>query len=280
MSPTAVTTRLSKGHEAGFSLADLRRVLADAAIVTQERRLLPPAEAAFFGRSLLPPAGGFGEAQGIELSAGDLDSLRALAVDLIQAYLAGEGDPTDGPNPKGNAMHSAALQYVEALLRQEEIVERFDRATRDDSSLHALLRGSDRTRVQDFLLSRGGTLLDSLVNGWQRFVDHVWVRPVSFAYEEYEQGLIRRDLLENVISLVTPGFRKTLQSLVYPADSRFFDATREASASIRPTTPWEPQPWWWFRLPRHLGKNFNDRLGYLAPATLAEDTPPNDANAT
>jgi hypothetical protein len=268
--PARVTDQMSERRMPRFSTEDLRAVLDHAAVVARQSRLLPPAEAAFFGRSLLPPAGRFGDEPGVELSVSDLAGLRVLAIDLLERYLAEDTDSIELPDPKRDAMQSAALQYVEALLHQEEVIEDLNKAAADETSLHAALRGSDRTRIDAFVLNRGGTRLDSLVDRWQRCVKTVETDPARLMYEEYENWLSARDSLEDARSLLTPPCRAILDPRLEPLDERFLRATREVSTSIRPRSPWEPQRWWWFRVPRNLGEHFKDYLEHFVPLVAEE----------
>lgn len=263
--PAVVIERMSERRKPGFSIDDLRAVLAHAATLAHERRLLPPAQAAFFGRTLLPPAGAVDKEPGVELSVSDLDALRSLAIDLIGKYLAEESDATEMPQPKHVAMQSAALQYAEALLRQQEVIEDLHQAARDESSLHATLTGTDRTRIEELLLNRGGKRLDSRLDGWRQGVERVESDPDFIVFEVYEDRLVARDNLEDALSLLTPPARHVLEQRVGPLDERFLQATRELPTSIRPRSPWQPQRWWWYRAPSRLGEHFKDRLEQLAP---------------
>jgi hypothetical protein len=266
----AIPERLSKRRAPGFSVVDLRAVLTHARSVARETSLLPPAEAAFFGRHLLPPAGGFDGTPGVELSASDLDALRSRALDLIDKYLSDTRTATDEPEPQGDPMDSAALQYAEALLRQEEVISDLRRASADEASLHARITGTDRARFEELLLNRGGTRLDFLVDMWSRFVRAVETEPESLGYEEYENWLSARDVLEDVISLLSPSARQTIETYVRPLDHSMFEATREAASSIRPRAPWQPQRWWWYRVPSPMGQYFKQRLEHVAPAVAQQ----------
>lgn len=266
----AIPERMSEHRMPGFSVDDLREILVHARTVTRATSLLPPAQAAFFERTLLPPAGAFGGAPGVDLSASDLEALRSLAFALVDAYLSDDRGSAAAPDPKRDPMHSAALQYVEALLRQEEIIDDLNQASSAESSLHAAITGTDRTRLHELLLNRGGTRLDSLVNRWQRFVGIAESDPQSMGYEEYENWLRGRDLLEDVMSVLSPASREILESRIQPLDESLFRATREVASSIRPPSPWQPQPWWWYRVPTRLGGYFKDRLEHLSPAAARD----------
>jgi hypothetical protein len=268
----AIPERISKQSEAHgpFSVQDLRGVLADVAAILQEKRLLPPAEAAFiegFGAVLahaalsqetprLSPqeaAVSLRSDPRVRPTATDLDELKVLAERLLQAYLANDGGAPEVPSPRTSERHNVALQYAVALVRQEEIVETLKNVHRDTLPFQAALTGTDRDRIEDFLLYRNlmgrFETLDSLAGQWERSV--VWVEndPESYGQEEFADRLISRDALEDALRLLSPISRQTLDSRIRRLDERFYAATRSASQSIRPSSPWKPQAWWWFRVP-------------------------------
>jgi hypothetical protein len=254
----------------------VRRVLTDARNVARNTSLSPPARAAFFSRTLLPPAGPFGAAPGAKVSVSDTEALRSLAISLIDRYLDESVDSDDPPDPKNNPMHSAALQYVEAVLRQHEIVEDLNRASTDPSSLHAALTDPERSRVHEVLLNCGGLRLDSLLDRWQRVVEHTQNTPESLGFEEYENWLRARDVLGDVMSVLSPSSREILESRVRPLDESLWRATREVPSSIRPVSPWRPQGWWWYRVPRRVATSFNERLADVAPSAATNAQIPDD----
>jgi hypothetical protein len=268
------------GIEQPLSTADLHAALADAAQTANERALLPPAEAAFvdgFGGIVARAAltsdkpltireavAGARDGAPIRPSNAELEDLRALSKRLLGAYLADEVDSPDFPRPKEDESHGIALRYLEALLRQEEIVAKLGDLDPETSPLHCGPAQAERARIDDFLLYRGVTgqskTLDSLIMDWQRFVERLESEPDRFVYEVYEDRLIRRDVLEDAIGLIDPHMRDCLERHVRPLDDRFFAATRAAAEPIGPRSPWKPRRWWWHRHPRRLHKNFVDRL--------------------
>jgi hypothetical protein len=262
--------RIAKSFKRPFTGEDLRAVLVGAAVLTRETPLLAPTESAFLRRHLLPPAGAFEDEPGIELSVADLDDLRSLAGELIDSYLAAEDESSERPDPRHVAMQSAALQYAEAILHQQDVLDELGRARLDDTSVHAQLPTADHRRVEDFLLFTGGKTLDTWIDSWQGCVGWVEDDPEHIVFEPYEPRLRTRDGLATAVSLLTPTSRTFVESQLAPLDERFARATREVSTSIRPPSPWKPQPWWWYRVPSRLGEHFKSRLEYLAPAAARE----------
>jgi hypothetical protein len=241
---------------------DVEAVLRETAALIGEKALLPPAQAALLGKP------------GVEASVSELDAVRSLSERILRAYLAGPSDSSLQPDPKGQKDHYAALRYAEALVRQEEVLEALSRLDSGTAPLYAGLTGADRKRVDEYLLYRNVRgrfeTLDSLVDLWERSV--VWADDSgeSYTHDEYVDRLTSRDSLEEARSLVSPAARETLDRRVRPLDERFFDATRAVSDSISPCSPWRPQRWWWFRVPRVLGRHFQERLEHVAPAAATE----------
>jgi hypothetical protein len=271
-----IPERASKRTE-GVSADEVRAVLADAAVLVRDGSLLLPAEAAFRAKSLLPPAGPLpGETPPVERSHSDFGRLRSLAEQLLRAYVESGGESSGFPDPEHIASHSAALQYAEALVLQQEVIDALGAAASDESSVHAALTKSDRSHIDELMLYWGVrghafTTLDGLIEAWHGFVGRVERTPgTSYDYEDFEVRLIDRDSLEDAISLLTPDGRGPLESRVRPLDERFLHVTRPVSSSIRPPLPWAPQRWWWYRVPSRLGEHFKHRLEHLAPAAARE----------
>ena len=147
----------------------------------------------------------------------------------------------------------------------------------DDAPLQTALPAQERNRIAEFLLYRNlkGNFetLDSMVAAWQRFAETLRNHPESLGHEEYDDWLTKRDSLEEALSLLSPGTRKDVEARVRRLDERFAGATRAVSTSIRPHSPWRPQRWWWFRVPRDMGESFRARLEHVAPAAAQETLP-------
>jgi hypothetical protein len=185
----------------------------------------------------------------------DLDRLRTLSERLIGRYLGDDGEANYTPGDPDSQQHSVALQYVEAVLRQGEVIQRL-KGLGDDAPLHTALPEPDRKRTDEFLLYRNlrGTFetLDSLIAAWQRLGAALKDRPESLLYEEYDDWLTKRDSLEDVLSLLSPATRDDLEANVRRLDERFLEATRPVRTSIKHRSPWAPQRWWWYRVPNGL----------------------------
>lgn len=167
-------------------------------------------------------------------------------------------------------MPSAALQYAEQVVRQDEILDDLEQAAHDQTSLHAALTLSDRRRIDELLLYRGGTRLDSLLKSWESCARALERDDGRLMYEEYENWLNVRDGLEDAVSMLSPAGRQILEARLAPLDDRVVQATLALSTSIRPLTPWRPQGWCWYRVPRSFGESFRKRLKHIAPAAAEE----------
>jgi hypothetical protein len=260
--------------------------LAEAAALLQDKRLLPPATAAFSDGfhavvalaalahepPMLTPenARHLRHDPSVRPTAADLDDLRHLGQRLISSFLANDVDSPEFPRPRAIERHHIALQYAEAVLRQEEILEAFRDARAEDLPLQTGLSSAERSRVEDFLLYRNlmgrFETLDSLVDGWRRAVSGAEASAASIGHEDVSDHLMGRDSLAAVLDLISPPSRSLLDSPIRSLDMRFFAATRPVSSSIRPCSPWQPQDWWWFRVPSPMGEHFLDRLTVVAPA--------------
>jgi hypothetical protein len=271
-----VAEQMSGRRQPGVSVDDLRRVLIHARTVVREDALLPPVEAAFFGRVLTPPAGARQGAPGAEVSQRHREALRALALELIESHLAVEPAPREPRDAGQVAVRSAALQYAEALLRQEEVLDDLEQAANDASSVHSSLTGTDRTRIEEFILYRRGRRLDALLDSWESCVRSVERDDQTLMHEEYHNWLDVRDALNAALTLLSPAARPPLASPLGALDERFLQATREVSTSVLPQRPWRSQAWWWYRLPRRPGPSFRARLQHVAPAAAEEALTPTD----
>lgn len=239
---------------------DLEEILARAVTLVRAKSLFPPAEAAFR------------EKNGV--AASELDSVRSLSERLLKACIAESRDSSSLPDPKREQAHYKALRYAEALVRQDEILEALGRVDSMNAPLQHRLTGTDRKRLDEFLLYRNTKgrfeTLDSLSDLWEACVARVEDDGGSYVHDEFVDRLTGRDSLEHALSLLSPAARETVEARVRRFDDRFVQATRGVSTSIRPYSPWRSQPWWWFRLPRNMGESFQARLTAVAPATAHE----------
>jgi hypothetical protein len=245
-------------------------VLAEAAAITSKKSLLPPTKAGFVDgfaglltqaalvreRAPMPtgvPQTPQSDSDG-EPVVPDLDSIRQLAERLLTAYLVDDCDSPDRPRPEVQEEHGIALRYVEALMRQEEVIQALAEVDPGNSPLHASLAGRDRERINEFLLYRSimGRFhtLDTLVDEWKRLVNALEDHPDAVLREEYEDWLTARDALANALSMLPPPKRWEAESQVRRLDSRFLALSRPVATPIRPASGWRVQAWWWFRVPR------------------------------
>ena len=262
MSLDAIENRLSSegARTQAGGRRDLKVILAHAAALVREKSFLPSAGAAFL------------EKNGVATS--ELQSVRSLSERLLQACISESSDSTLLPDPKHEQTHYVALRYAEALIRQEEVVEALGRVDSSNAPLQNRLTGPDRKRIDDFLLYRNTKgrfeTLDSLTDVWERSVAWVEEKGESYVHDEFVDRLLSRDSLEDALSLISPIQRGSLESRVRPLDDRFVGGTRAVSTSIRPRSPWQPQRWWWFRVPLRMGDAFRARLDHVAPAAAQE----------
>jgi hypothetical protein len=251
--PRYLRDRLAPG-EATEIVNAIAALAADSA---RTQRLAPPAEAAFLREH--------------ELLASDLDRVRSLSVGLLEAFLGSETALRDETS-EGN--RRTAFRYAAALLKQQLATRAFLDSRSDAPSLDGSLAGLDRKRAEDFLLSRSMsgpiTTVARLVSAWERLVEQLEGSPEQLAFEDYEQGLIARDYLEDLCSLLSPCARQRLEGHVRPLDKRFDDATHSLAAPIRQVVPWKSQRWWWHCLPRALSDDFRRHLEHVAPRAAEE----------
>jgi hypothetical protein len=234
----------------------IETVVAHAAELSRKWRLLPPAQVEFLREH--------------RLQVSELDSVRMLASRLLESFL----DPAKTPAAEiSEEDRITAFHYAAALLKQERVLRAFRRARSEAPSLDGALRGMDRKRVEDLLLNRSMsgpvTTLARLMSVWQRLIEQI-ERSQDMGYEDYEQALIARDYLEEAAALLSPDAREGLDVPLRRLDQGFATVTRPLATSIRPLASWEPQPWWWFRVPLPMGESFQARLEHVAPAAAHE----------
>jgi hypothetical protein len=222
--------------------SDVRAVIATAVSVVRARPLLPPAATAFLGRHP--------EAESL------LEVLPEGAVEALEDYLAG-ADPK-----RADGGTKLALRYAAATMQQEGVFRRFAEVKPESDPFHASLSDGDKARLEAYLLYlgiRGGPIrtLDSLIDAWSRLVDIMEHGDEHWMCEEHTNSLDGRDHLEIAMSLLTPTESQEVRAHVGTFDQRFFNATRPTPRSLRPHEPWQPQAWWWFRLPQQIGESFS-----------------------
>jgi hypothetical protein len=252
-----------------------------AALLEAESPLTPPAEAAFVAHFRAIVAFGAltrGKLRALQAdetsllptsatpSASELDGVRRLSQKLIRTYLEGGNEPTNLPETGRPDRESVALQYAEAVLRQEEVIQRLQ-TLGEGSPLQVALPEPDRERANEFLLYRNlrgpFETLDSLLTSWEQLVDALQDHAESVLYEEYDNWLTKRDSLEDALLVLSPASRKDLEVRVRVIDEGFVEVTQAVPTSVKPAAPWRPQRWWWYRVPARLDKHFQHRVDQL-----------------
>jgi hypothetical protein len=109
---------------------------------------------------------------------------------------------------------------------------------------------------------------EGLFKTWHWLVDQVESGAYDDMVDEYVNGLIQRDLLEDAVSLVAPARQGPIRELVEPLDFRFEAATRSVDAPLYVNTGRVPR-WWFFRVPLRAGAYFRQHLDWWMkrPAT-------------
>jgi hypothetical protein len=281
LSLEAITERFSDRSDRRVTTDEVRTVLRQAATLMEEgASLLPPAQAAFVDHfpavlafatlTRSTPQGGSADASASlrgfsssRPSVEDLGLLRSLSHRAIRAYLDEDDELSDLPGAGQPAQDSVALQYAEAVLRQAEVLARLNDLG-EEAPLQTALPRPDRVRIDEFLLYRNlrgrFETLDSLVASWQRLIHALEAHPQSLQYEEYDNWLTVRDSLEDALSLLPPASRRGLEARVRPLDEGFVEATHAVPSTIKPTSPWRAQRWWWYRVPHPIHNDFQNRL--------------------
>jgi hypothetical protein len=231
---------------------DPATILGDAAELVREHLLLPPAQAAFVRDD---PG-----------SDAVLERLPTAATAALRDLLAG-GAPTKTDE------RALALRYAAAVVDQQQILELLGEARASESSRHTMLSTPDRERVEAFLLyrslNRPHQTLDSLTHTWEQLIEELEGDGAHHMYEEHVDWLTVRDSLETALSLLSPEGRSSIDPEINGLDARFLAATDAIGGSIDPPRSWEPQAWWWFRLPNRMGWRFRDYLEHALPHLLA-----------
>lgn len=210
-----------------------------------EERLLPPARAAFL--SMHEDA----ERPEAELAA-------AAAAAIRERIKGGAAD-----NDTDTAL---AFSYAAAVMRQQEVLEGLARVAADPTTRMAALPEPDRHRAEDVLLEAGmrsGTLtIDRQLDAWRRLVHRTEERPHSLTFEEHENWLYSRDILERAVTVIAPDVAApVVADELAQLDRRFLESTRAAPYALRPPPdPWKPRAWWWYRLPPEPGRQFREYL--------------------
>src|SRR5829696_8754967 len=145
LSPEVIAERVAHPRDvlADAAFVDGFAVFLAMAMLTRDRGLRPGAA---YAAALDDPRS--------RPSAADLAAMKELSQRLTNAFLANDRDSADFPRPDRDERHGVALRYVEAFLRQEEVIEALGTIGAQNAPLHAALTDSERQRVDEFLLYR------------------------------------------------------------------------------------------------------------------------------
>lgn len=247
-------------REPNDSVGELRRV----GDLVRDGGLEAPALAGFLDKALLPPPGTEVTIRN-RASAEDVPRLRELAARLLALYAE---RPDEARTMRIGQDENQALQYAEALLLQEHARAALRAASEDSESIHAILDGTDRTRIDSFSTYWGVRglfrTLDARLESWERFTVHLRDRGSSFEPEEFDNALDGRDILSDALTLLSPAGRPALSDRLSAADATFDAATVELTAPLRKRLRWRPQPWWRFRAPAQPSESFRAMLRRVA----------------
>ena len=100
--------------------------------------------------------------------------------------------------------------------------------------------------------------LDGLLQRWDEFVARV-ERGYGDSIYEYTNDLGTRDVIQQLLLGVSEPLRRKLIALIKSNDDRFYQATREVNRALTGGKNIEERPWW-FRVPRHIGKELENDL--------------------
>ncbi|NPA06271.1 MAG: hypothetical protein GXO54_02580 [Chloroflexi bacterium] len=101
--------------------------------------------------------------------------------------------------------------------------------------------------------------LNRLLQQWRALVTQVEQGYQDSIYE-YTNDLSARDLLEEILQEVPPSLREQVASWLRPWDARFDRATEKLDRPILANLEPAAAAWWWFRVPKKLGKELDDDL--------------------
>jgi hypothetical protein len=101
--------------------------------------------------------------------------------------------------------------------------------------------------------------LTQLLHKWSHFVAQV-ERGYEASIYEYTNDLSTRDLLEEIILQAPQTLHDKFIEAVQPWDQRFEKVTWKAKHPVLPVVEGNVPCQWWFRVPKHLGKELKADL--------------------
>ena len=231
-----------------LSREGIRAAAAYAAVLTQETKLSPPAEAAF--------------CESLPVAVSPLETRERTGVVLAHLARGLSKQEVIAQHPDLSAeQFQAAVAYGIRLVRHERLLSA-PRETPGQTYLRDGLTVDDRMRVEEIRVYYEFVYRatpEELFETWKRFVEDV-ERGYDDIYDEYVWALGRRDHLEDtVVTIVSPASQERLDRLIRPWDQRFEAATLPSKLAIFPLR-WTVRRWWWQRVPTVPGEALSRHL--------------------
>ena len=205
-----------------------------------------------------PAAAGFADATGGDVPLEEAKRWASTVLDQLAAGMS--RDAILGRySPLSEELFAAAVGYGATLARHDPLAAP-ESETLEETFLRDLLTPRDRKLIDDLYLYRSE---NSPLPTPESLFSHYWkwlVEKVESGYQddywEYTLRLERRDMLEDVVSMVSPSSQARLHEEIRPWDRRFEAATRPSTRRIfaGPRHPWIPLRWWYYRVARRFGR--------------------------
>lgn len=137
------------------------------------------------------------------------------------------------------------------------------------------LTSEDRERIQARLAkqewspaSRSGAVpqltpdeyLLGQIEEWEAVVRDVEKGYLHMCFEDYTNDLTKRDLLQEIDSILTEAGRVGFRKVLRPVDERFLRVTLPARKPLRHAISGEPLGYWWWRVPSRMDKDLRQEM--------------------
>jgi len=148
------------------------------------------------------------------------------------------------------------------------------------------LTSEDRERIQAWLAKREWSpssgnsgvprvmpdeYLLGQVEEWESVVRDVEKGYTNMCFEDYTNDLTKRDLLQEMDSILSEAGRASFRKVLRPVDKRFLRATHPARKPLCYAVSGEPLGFWWWRVPLQMDKDlWQEMRGYLDPYSNRE----------
>lgn len=96
--------------------------------------------------------------------------------------------------------------------------------------------------------------LADLLKAWATIVSEV-EQGYKLGIEDYTNDLAIRDILQELIQILSPDGQVVLKQLIEPMDARFLQATRPVDRPLLPPLGDESLGFWWYRIPKEAGED-------------------------